>query len=166
LKNLKFIIQILLLAGLAFGLWFYFFPPPEKAIRKQLAKLGTALSANPEGNIAKVANVNRITSFFHPDVTINLERFGREVEAVQGRKELQQIAFGARQSALGLKVKFENIAVKLEDSDTNATVYATAIVTIGNAAEPIVHDIKITMEKVDRDWLIRSATPGKVFNVH
>jgi hypothetical protein len=166
LKLLKPILKLGLLVALAFGIWYFFFPPPEKAIRKQLSKLSTALSASPQGNIAKVANVNRIISFFHPEVSINLERFGREVETVQGRNELQQIAFAARQSALGLTVKIENINIRLDDSGTNATVYATAVVAIGNQTEPIVQDIKIGMEKVNRDWLIRSATPGKTFNVH
>jgi hypothetical protein len=166
LKILKPIFSTLCLAALAFFTWYFFFPPPEKAIRKQLAKLSTALSANPQGNIAKVSNVNTIVSFLHPEITINLERFGREVESIQGRHEVQQMAFGARQSALGLSVKFENINVKLEDSETNATVYATAVVRIGDQTEPIVQDIKIGMEKVDRQWLVRSATPGKTFNVH
>ena len=42
-------------------------------------------------------------------------------ESVQGRNELQQIAFAARQSALGLTVKIENINIRLDDSGTNGS---------------------------------------------
>jgi hypothetical protein len=159
LKALKPIITLLALGAIAFGIYYLLFPPPEKVIRKRLTKLAAAISARPQGNIATLANVNRIGSFFHPNVSIVVEGFGREFGSVSGRGELQQSALAARQRVGAVSVEFYNINVIA--AETNATVSATALVKIGDETNPVVQEINVRFEKLDRDWLIRSATPAK-----
>jgi hypothetical protein len=155
---------VLLAAGL-WSAWHFFFPPPEKVIQKRLQKLAAAISENPQGNIGKVANVNRIGSFFHPNVSLNVEGFGREFSTVQGRGELEQMAMGARQNGIGVEVLFSNIHVRAQRGDTNATAVVTAEVRLNGQKEPIVQDIRLGFEYLDRTWLIRSVNPLKTLKV-
>jgi hypothetical protein len=148
---------------IGFGLWQLFFPPPEKLIRKRLEALAGSISARPEGNIAKVSNANRIGSFFHPDVSISLEGFGREVSSLQGRGELEQMAFAARQNQVAINVQFYNIHVQVEPDKSGASAVFTAIVKINDRSDPAIQDIRATLEKLEGKWLIRSVTPTKVF---
>jgi hypothetical protein len=161
LKSLRTIITIVALAAIGFGIYYWLFPPPEKVIRKRLTKLAEAISARPQGNIATIANVNRIGSFFHPNVSISVEGYGAELGSVQGRGELQQTALAARQRVGSISVEFYNINITVRPSQTNATVTATAIIKLNDDANANVQEVQINFEKVDRDWLIRSASPSK-----
>jgi hypothetical protein len=164
-KALKPVVQLLILAVIAFALWHYLFPPPERVIEKKLQALAETVSQNPEGNISRVANVNRIGNFFHPNVTINLEGFGREASSIQGRGELEQNAMGIRQNNFRIKVIFSNLHIAVGPEKTNATALVTAEVTLNDQKEPIVQDIRLVFEKFDRAWLIRSATPAKALKI-
>jgi hypothetical protein len=161
LKSLRTIITLVALGAIAFGLYYWLFPPPEKVIRKRLAKLSEAVSARPQGNIATVANVNRIGSFFHPNVSIGVEGYGADLGSVQGRSELQQAALAARQRVGSISVEFYNINITVGPSETNANATATAIIKLNDDANANVQEVQLAFEKVDRDWLIRSASPSK-----
>ena len=161
MKNLKPIISLFVVAAIGFGIYYLLFPPPEKVIRKRLDKLAAAISARPEGNIGKIANVDRIGSFFHPNVSITVEGFGREYASIQGLGELKQAAFAARQQVSGVSVQFYNLDVTVGPTETNATVLATALIKVGDETNPAVQELSFSFEKLDRDWLIRSATPSK-----
>jgi hypothetical protein len=76
LKSARPIITLLALAAIALGIYYFLFPPPEKVIRKRIAKLAEAISSQPKGNISIMAIVNRIGSFFHPNVSITVVGFG------------------------------------------------------------------------------------------
>lgn len=160
MKPLKPIIFLALAAAIAFTIYSVFFPPAEKVITKRLRALAEAISARPGGNIAKVANVSKIGSHFHPEVRIALEGFGREVASVNGRGELEQAALAARNNVGSVAVQFYNIQVQVQPSKTNATVNLTALVNINDQADPAMQEIRFEMEKAGRQWLIRSATPA------
>jgi hypothetical protein len=160
-KWVRPILLVVLLAAAAFGIWRFLFPPPEKVIRKNLAKLAAAVSENPQGNIAKVANANRIASCFHAEVTVNLQGFGREVEAINGRSELQQMAMAARQNVGQISLAFPNIHVEVEADRENARAIVSVVVTL-NQGTPIAQDVKFGFTKVDRAWLIKSVEPLRV----
>lgn len=145
--------------------WRFLFPAPEKVIQKKLEKLAQTVSENPQGNISRVANVNRIGSFFHPNVSINLDGFGREVSSVQGRGELEQMALGVRQNNFRVSVRFSTVHVIVGPEKTNATAIVGAEVKINDQAEPIVQDLRVSFEKMDRAWLIRGIAPTKAFKV-
>jgi hypothetical protein len=145
------------IAAIAFGIYYFVFPPPEKVMRKRLKSLAEAISAKPKGNIATVANVNRIGSFFHPNVSINVTGAGADIGSVQGRGELQQAAMTARQRLSAIIVEFYNIEV-LVKGKTNATASATALVRLNDDNNANSQQVKFEFEKVGRDWLIRSTT--------
>ena len=161
MKPLRTIITLLAIGAIGFGIYYWLFPPPEKVIRKRLTKLSEAISARPQGNIATVANVNRIGSFFHSNVSISVEGYGADLGSVQGRGELQQTALAARQRVGSISVEFYNINITVAPSKTNATVTATAIIKLNDDANANVQEVQLTFEKLDRDWLIRSAAPAK-----
>ena len=159
MRTIKPAIQLLALAAIAFGIYYFFFPPPEKVIRKRLSNLAEAISARPQGNIATVANVNRIGSFFHPNVSITVQGFGQEFGSVQGRGEVQRIAMAARQQVGSVAVEFYNVQIQVGPEKTNATATATALVKINDENNPAMQELQFRFEKIGRDWLIRSATP-------
>jgi len=159
-KALKPIITLLAIGAIAFGIYYLFFPPAEKVIRKRLGKLAAAISTRPQGNIATIANVNKIGSYFHPNVSITIEGFGREFGSVQGRGELQQMALAARQRVGSVTVEFYNINIQVGSEKTNATASATALVKVGEETNPAVQELNFQFEKFQREWLIRSAVPA------
>ncbi len=165
MKALRPLLQLLIVGAIAFVVWHYLFPPPEQVIEKKLKALAENVSQNPEGNISRVANVNRIGSFFHPNITINLEGFGREAASIQGRGELEQSAMGIRQNNFRIKVIFSNAHITVGAEKTNATALVTAEVTLNDQKEPVVQDIRLEFEKFDRAWLIRSATAAKALKI-
>ena len=153
------IVNLVAIAAIAFGLYYFLFPPPDKVIRKRISKLGQAISARPEGNIATIANVNRIGSFFHPNVSITVEGFGTEFASIQGRGELQQMAMAARQRVGIVSVEFFNVRMDVGPGKTNATASATVLVKLSTDNNPITQEIQLQFERLGRDWLIRSAGP-------
>jgi hypothetical protein len=112
-----------------------------------------------------MANVNRIGSFFHPNVSITVEGFGQNLGSVQGRGELQQTALAARQRLSAISLEFYNVDILVAPSKTNATVSATAIVKINDDANAQVQEINLEFEKYDREWMIRTATPSKTLKL-
>src|SRR5688572_29406118 len=141
------IINLVAVAAIAFGVYYFLFPPPEKVIRKRISKLGQAISARPEGNIATVANVNRIGSFFHPNVSITVEGFGTEFASVQGRGELQQMAMAARQRVGAVSVEFFNVQVDVAGK-TNASATATVLIKLSTDNNPITQEIQLQFERL------------------
>ncbi len=160
MRSIRPIVTFIALAAIAFGVYYFLFPPADKVIRKRMGKLAEAISARPQGNIATVANVNRIASFFHPNVSIKVEGFGTELTSVDGRGELQQMAMGARQRIGGVAVEFYNIQVQVAGK-TNASATATTLVRLNDDNNPTMQEVQFEFEKLGRDWLIRSATPLK-----
>lgn len=165
MKSIRTLITIVAVAAIGFGIYYWLFPPPEKVIRKRMTKLAEAVSARPQGNISTMANVNRIGSFFHPNVSITVEGFGQNLGSVQGRGELQQTALAARQRLSAISLEFYNVDILVAPSKTNATVSATAIVKINDDANAQVQEINLEFEKYDREWIIRTATPSKTLKL-
>jgi len=156
------ILVVVLLGAAAFGIWRFLFPPPEKVIRKNLEKLAAAVSENPQGNIARVAGANRIASFFHAEVTVNLQGFGREVEAINGRSELQQMAMAARQNVGNISMAFPNIHVTVAPDRETAQAIVSVVVNLNRGGDPIAQDLKLGFAKVERAWLIKTVEPLRV----
>ena len=161
MKVAKPVFWVLLAALAGWAVWNLFFQPPARIIEKRLEKLAAAISENPQGNISKVANANRIGSFFHPNVSISLEGFGRDVASIQGRGELEQMAMGARQRDLQLQVQFSNMHIQAERGETNASALVTVEVRLNDQRDPVVQDVRLSWEKMDGSWVIRSAEPMK-----
>lgn len=160
MKPLKPIILGALVLSIAFAIYSVFFPPAEKVIGKRLSGLAAAISSRPGGNIAMVANVSKIGSYFHPEVRIALEGFGREVASVNGRGDLEQAALAARNTAGRISVKFYNVAVIVQPTGTNAVVTLTALVNLNDQPDPAMQELQFDFEKAGRQWLVRTVKPG------
>lgn len=165
MKLIKPAVQLLVIAVIGFALWRFLFPSPEKVIHGKIEALAKTVSENPQGNISRVGNVSRIGGFFHPNVSISLEGFGREVSSVQGRGDLEQMAMGVRQNNFRIALQFSNIRIEVDPDGTKATAFVAAEVTLNDQKEPVVQDIRLGFEKFDRAWLIRSAEPSKAFKI-
>ena len=159
MKLLRPALQLFILGGIAFAIWYYFFPPPERIIRQNLEGLAAEVSESPQGNIARVANVNSISSYFHPEVVLDLQGFGRGIEVISSRGELQRMAMAARQNVESLNVKFNNVHIQVAEDGQSARVNLTAVVRIDTMQDPAVQDINVRFENHEGDWLIRSIQP-------
>jgi hypothetical protein len=156
---MKYLIRLILLAGLALlGLWAWsvFFPNPVTVIHRRLVKLAelAAFSAN-EGNITAVRKVEQLGAFFAEDIKVSVDVPGIETETFVHREELQQAALAARSSAVSVsKLKFQDINITVSPDKQSATADLTLEANISTQKEPIVQELKFTLNKVDRDWLI------------
>lgn len=162
MKLLRSILALLLVGGLAFAIWWYFFPSPERAIKKRLNKLSELISADVSGsNIKRVANINRIINYFSRDVTVRADAVSRYSEVISGRDSLMQGLMGARTQLQRVEARFYNLAVQVDQTGTNATVLLTALVRLNNQEDPFLGDAKVLMRKEEGKWLITSAEPIK-----
>jgi hypothetical protein len=162
LKLVRPILILAVIGALTFGVWWYFFPSPERAIKKRLNNLSELISADVAGsNIKRVANIHRIINYFASDVTIRADAVSRYSEVITGRDTLMQGLMGARTQFQRIEAKFYNIAVQVDPSGTNATVLLTALVRLNNQEDPFLGDAKVGMRKEDGKWLISSAAPIK-----
>lgn len=154
MKRFLQILLLLIAAGAGYFLWTWAHPSPEKAIRKQMEKLAETLQAKPgEGNFARVASINRTLSFFTPDVLINGEGISQVNETIQGRTELQQALFAARQRLDG-GITFFDIHFLNPPEGTNALIVFTAVARLNGQSEPYSVDLKAHFQQTEGDWLI------------
>src|SRR5258708_5385842 len=100
------------LGAVAFLAWGCFFPNPERVIRNKLVGLAQVASIAPhEGQLTKLANIQKLSSFFSADAEITVDVPGRSVQTIRTRDELLQAAGAARSMLNTLKVEFVDIIV-------------------------------------------------------
>jgi hypothetical protein len=136
-------------------LWLILFPSPEHVIRKKLDELAQSASFSPnEGSLAKAINSERLTGFFSPDVELTMDVPGHSQQTLHGRDELLQAAMAARGMAGSLSVEFVDINVTIAPDRSSAIVTLTAKGRAGSEKDLLVQELKLTMKRVKRDWLI------------
>jgi len=154
MKRILQITLVVIVAGLAYFVWTWMNPSPELAIRRQMEKLGETLQGKPgEGNIARVAAINRTLSFFTADVQINADGMAQVSDSITGRTELQQALFAARQRLSGA-ITFHEMNVMVAPEQTNATVNFTAVAQLSGQDAPYSQDLRAFFVKLEGDWLI------------
>src|ERR1051326_8613681 len=90
------LVVLVLLIGAAIWAWTYFFPSPEKAIRKRLDEVAAAASfSSNEGEVAKFQNVQKLMSFCTSDIQVSIDAYGQHVTS-SSRDELFQATMYAR----------------------------------------------------------------------
>jgi len=143
------------LAALVFWMWVLIFPSPERVIGKRLTELAKIASITPnEAPLVKLANTQKLSSFFTTDAEISVEVPGRSVQVVNGRDEILQAAMGVRSMLNNLKVEFVDIIVVLAATKTSAVAHLTATANMPGEKIPEVQELEISFKKTEHDWLI------------
>ena len=161
MKIISRLIVLIALAALGFWLWTFFFPSPEKVIRKQLVKLAhNASFTADENDLIKMADAQNVPGFFADNVEVNITIPGREQETLTGRDEIRTAALASRARATALDVKFPDINITVSPDKMSATAEVTLDATVSGEHDAIIQDLKINFQKTDGKWLI-----NKVQNV-
>jgi hypothetical protein len=154
----------LLVALVALGIlaWRLLFPNQERIIRKRLAELAECASFQQnEAPLAKLANSQKLGTFFTSDVEITVNPPGRMQHTIAGREELLQAAAAARTQLTSLALEFPDILVNLGDDRLSAVVNLTAKGKIGGERDLYVQEFEFSLRKVDGTWLISQIRPVK-----
>jgi hypothetical protein len=155
---MKHLLRLLLLAGLiALGFWGWsvLFPNPKKIIQTQLVKLAELASfSGKEGNIVRVANVQRMGTLFTDDAQIIVTVPGIESVNLHRREELMQAAMAARSALNGLQAEFPDMNITLSPDKQSAVVNVTLNAKIAGQRDSIVQELKFTLNHLNGTWLI------------
>jgi SnoaL-like domain len=155
---MKLAVRLLLFAGLlALGYWAWTaaFPNPRKAVLRRLEKLAQLASFPAgEGQLAKLANVQRIGGFFSDQVVVNLGGQEAEARTFNNRDELMQAVQAGRMAFSSVRVQVLNPKVEMTPGNQEAIVGAVLTVDVSGEKDSVVADLKIEMKKIDGDWLI------------
>jgi len=159
------IILLLALAGLGVWLWVTLFPNPVRVIRKHLSELARAASfSGKEGLLAKAFNSEQFGSFFDNDVEVVVDVPGHSQQTFNGRAELVQAALAVRSGLGSLTVEFLDINVTLSPDKQSAEVDLTGKARIAGEREFFVQELKFTLKKIGREWLIKKVETVKTLS--
>lgn len=143
------------LVALGVWLWFVLFPSPEKVIRKRLTELARTVSFSPnEGNLARLADAQNLAFFFSTNVEVDIDVPGRVQHHLLGREDITQAALASRSAVSGLNVKFPDIVVTVTPDKQSAVADLTVEVNVSGEHDPIVQEMKFTLQKTDGKWLV------------
>jgi hypothetical protein len=155
MKNLVRVLLLAVVIAIGIWLWTFFFPSPERVIRKELAAVARNASANPNQNpLVSAANAQKLAGYFSPDVEVRLEVGDHGQYALNGRDEIVQAAVGAYSSVNGIKVQFLDVNVTVGADKQSATAGFTLKAQVENDTDFIVQEMKFTLQKMDGSWLI------------
>ena len=155
---MKLAVRLLMLAGLmalAYWGWRAVFLDPRKVVRQRLEKLAQIASFAPnEGEVAKLANVQKLAGYFADQVTVNVEVQGVDKAEFSNREDLIQALQAGRMAASSVKAKFLGPKIEMTPGNQEAIVGVALTADIGGEQNAVVVDLKIEMKKIDGDWLI------------
>jgi hypothetical protein len=155
---MKTAVRLLALAGLmALGYWMWTLahPNPRKVIWRRLERLAQLASfSTNEGQLAKLADVQRIGGFFSDQVVVNVGAPGAETHSFNDRDDLIQSMQAARMAVTSLQAKFLGPKIEVDPGKTEAIVGVVLTADVGGEKDAWVLDLKIEMKKIDGDWLI------------
>ena len=161
----KWILRLALLALLVLGAvwsWHRLFPGPEQVIKKRLVQLAEAASSTGnEGLIPKAARIQRLTSFFTPDVEITIDMPGQFNAQISGTEDLTRVAAAARSMGSPVKVELLDVSVTVAPDRNSAEAHMTGTATVPGDRVPQVQELKAQLRKVNGDWLIYRAETVK-----
>jgi len=160
----RLIAAVILLAA-AIWAWTYFFPSPEKAVRKRLAETAQVASfpAN-ESPVAKFQNSQNLVSFCTDDVEIAIDAYGQRITST-GKEELSQAMMYARTQLLSsLSLEFLDPVITISPNKQTAFVNLTVRGKVPNDRDMLVQECKFTLKKVGRSWLIRKVETVKTLS--
>ena len=154
----KTILGIILVAGLGYGAWTFFFPSEEKQIRKALIKLAeTASFSAGEKSLSRLGAINAVPRFFHTNAVVRIAS-GHYSGSLNGRPEIREAVAGSRAVAQSLDIRLTDPQVTLLSRST-ARVLVTATVYVDGDPNPQLQILKLAMEKEKNRWLIKRIDP-------
>jgi len=146
---------IIIAAGV--WIWLTFFPGPEQAIRKRLAEVAQLASfAGNEGQLAKVANAQKLTTFFTPDIEISVD-VPELRQKFTGQDDLLKAAMGVRSVLSSLNLELLDINITFAPGKTSAIANLTLKVRANGERDFTPQEVKFTLKKIKGEWLIRQA---------
>lgn len=144
-----------LLATAAFFGWRYFFPNPERVIRRQLLELSRVASIAPnEAPLTKLAKTQKLLGFFANDAQISVDIPGRSVQTFSGQEELRQAVLAGRSVVNSLKVEFVDVVVTVAPDKSSAVANLTATASLPGEKIPEVQELEFHFSQRDHSWLI------------
>ena len=153
------------LVGLGLWGWHRFFPGPDQQIRKRIAEFERYAGIGPtESNLARLANAQRLTTFFTTNAQVTIDLPGRFQGTFSGREQLLEAAGGARANLHSLIVEFLDVVVQVNPDKQTAIVTLTAKATMPGENVPEVQPLKAELQKVEGEWLINRAETVKTFH--
>jgi ketosteroid isomerase-like protein len=155
MKN--FMRLVLLAAIIAAGAWLWtvFHPGPQQMIRKRLAAVASDASFDSaQSAIVSANNVEALANSFATNAEVNLEVPERIQQTFSSRDEIKQAYLVAHAVVSGLKVEFLDVNVAVGGDKMSATADATLKAQVLGEKDFIALEWKITLEKIDGDWLI------------
>lgn len=159
MRNILRLVFVAVLIAVAFWAWSVFFPNPQKIIRHRLVKLAQLASFGPnEGNITRIANVEKMGAYFAENAELVLDIPGVETHTFNGRAELMQAAMAARSTVSGFSAELFDINIDMGPGNESAMVDLTLKARVGGERDVIIEELKITFKNIKGDWLISRAT--------
>lgn len=164
---MKIIFRLVLLAVLvAAGVWLWtiFFPSPEKVIRRRLAEIARLASFNANENpLAALGRAQKLAGFCRPDLHVKLAAPASVEHTFESREEIAQTDLAARAAFGGtLKIEFVDVLVTLAPDKQSAEADLTA--RMQSSSDLNVQEIKLTLKKVDGQWLVTRAETIRTFS--
>ncbi len=150
--------MLALVAAGGLWLWRVLFPGDEALIRRQIEELAEVASfpAN-EAPLAKLTNAGKLAAFFTADGEVDIAPWGYQRVVINGRDELRQAAFGARNAISSLTVGVAAITIALGPGDDQANASFTLTGRSAENPERQSQTMELEFRRVDGDWLIRRA---------
>ncbi len=148
---------ILFVVALALGAWVWTicFPNPRQVITNRLNRVAQLASFTPdEGNISRIANVQKLSQYFAEDVQVFVDIPGFESHTFSRRDELMQVALAAKRLGNGLRAEFLDPNIEMGAGNQSALVDLTLKAKVPGENDMIVQELKFTMKKIKGDWLI------------
>ncbi len=164
---MKKLILVIILAALGFIGWRFLADSPEEIVRKRLKAVAeTASFTAEESPLSRLANAQKLSGFCTLDVEVTVDTPRGDQRTITGRDEILQAAGGVRSALKGLLIEFLDMEVALGPDKVSAVVNLTARASIPNDRDDYIQELKLTLRKVDGEWLISKVETVKTFSFH
>jgi hypothetical protein len=153
----KLLRLLFLVALIVLGIWAWrsWFPDPRTAITNRLNKLARLASySSQEGNIARVASIERMRAFFTKNVEVIVDVPGAGSHTFSDRDELMQAALSVRSAASSIQAQLIDLNIQLGPAGETAVVDLTLRAKVSDEVDAVVEDLNFTMKKISGDWMI------------
>lgn len=149
------LIAIGVLGVLGYWAWTVLHPSPEEIIRKNLLQVARSASfAANKGNIARLADAQKLGGFFASDANVTLDVPGAAQHTFEGRDEIVQAAFSVQKALSAVDIHFVGLVLALAPDKKSAEVELTAKINAPGEKSFFPQELKFLLKVIDGHWLI------------